>query len=107
MNEDSPETDVKPHLKEGFKGYCQILWKMLDGTLDTAKYEDSCRAMMGNQCFVLCTMDKVVGSTVKALQQLVHDKAFGRLVSLYKWLQAQPEVLPPPSGRFPVLYFVV
>ena len=40
-------------------------------------------------------MDKLIGSVVKTLQQLVHDKSFAKLAALYQWERAQPSGLCP------------
>lgn len=38
---------------------------MLDGSSDNAKFEDDCRAIIGNQAYVLFTLDKLIYKIVK------------------------------------------
>ena len=89
MDEDASKAaeDVKL-VKQGFPGFLRLLMDLLDGRIDAGEYDDSCRAMVGSMGFRLSTMDKVIGQIVRALQQLVHDKAYPKIFELYKWEQA-------------------
>lgn len=42
-----------------------MLYNLLDGTVDNAKFEDDCRALIGTQSYVLFTMDKLIFKLVK------------------------------------------
>ena len=75
-------------VKEGFGGFLQLLNQLMSGSIDANFYDDACRAMVGSKGFRLCTMEKVLGQIIRALQQLVHDKAYPHIFSLYKWEQA-------------------
>lgn len=46
------------------------LYNLLDGSSDNAKFEDECRAIIGNQSYVLFTLDKVIYKLVKQVCQL-------------------------------------
>lgn len=41
------------------------LYNLLDGSSDNAKFEDDCRAIIGNQSYVLFTLDKLIYKLVK------------------------------------------
>lgn len=41
------------------------LYNLLDGSADNAKFEDDCRAIIGNQSYVLFTLDKLIYKLVK------------------------------------------
>jgi paired amphipathic helix protein Sin3a len=49
------------------------LYSLLDGSVDNAKFEDECRAIIGNQSYVLFTLDKLIYKLVKqvCLQQFL------------------------------------
>lgn len=41
------------------------LYNLLDGSSDNARFEDDCRAIIGNQSYVLFTLDKLIYKLVK------------------------------------------
>ena len=54
--------------------YCSLfcrfmtgLYNLLDGSSDNAKFEDECRAILGNQSYVLFTLDKLIYKLVKQI----------------------------------------
>lgn len=48
-----------------------VLYNLLDGSADNAKFEDECRAIIGNQSYVLFTLDKLIYKLVKQVRPLV------------------------------------
>lgn len=48
-----------------------VLYNLLDGTIDNAKFEDECRDIIGNQSYVLFTLDKLIYKLVKQVSCLV------------------------------------
>ena len=48
----------------------QVLYSLLDGTVDNVKFEDDCRAIIGTQSYVLFTMDKLIFKLVKQVRVL-------------------------------------
>lgn len=40
--------------------FMTALYNLLDGSADNAKFEDECRAIIGNQSYVLFTLDKLL-----------------------------------------------
>lgn len=41
------------------------LYSLLDGSADNTKFEDDCRSIIGNQSYVLFTLDKLIYKLVK------------------------------------------
>lgn len=50
--------------------FLQILYSLLDGSADSAKYEDDCRAIIGTQSYVLFTLDKLIYKFVKQVENI-------------------------------------
>lgn len=42
-----------------------VLYKLLDGNLENAKFEDACRDIIGNHSYILFTLDKLIYKLVK------------------------------------------
>ncbi|KAH9619279.1 hypothetical protein KSS87_011946 [Heliosperma pusillum] len=61
------------------------LYNLLDGLSDNAKFEDDCRAIIGNQSYVLFTLDKLIYKLVKQLQAIVTDETDNKLLQLYEY----------------------
>ncbi|XP_071731094.1 paired amphipathic helix protein Sin3-like 2 isoform X2 [Rutidosis leptorrhynchoides] len=61
------------------------LYNLLDGVTDNAKFEDDCRAIIGNQSYVLFTLDKLICKLVKQLQNIVGDEMDNKLLQLYEY----------------------
>lgn len=57
------------------------LYNLLDGSIDNAKFEDECRAIIGNQSYVLFTLDKLIYKLVKQVSTLLLSFFFS-LVSI-------------------------
>lgn len=41
------------------------LYSLIDGSADSTKFEDDCRAIIGTQSYVLFTLDKLIYKIVK------------------------------------------
>lgn len=50
--------------------FMSALYNLLDGSADNAKFEDECRAIIGNQSYVLFTLDKLIYKLVKQVYLL-------------------------------------
>ncbi|XP_071711389.1 paired amphipathic helix protein Sin3-like 2 [Rutidosis leptorrhynchoides] len=61
------------------------LYNLLDGVVDNAKFEDDCRAIIGNQSYVLFTLDKLICKLVKQLQNIAGDEMDNKLLQLYEY----------------------
>ncbi|CAK9139177.1 unnamed protein product [Ilex paraguariensis] len=65
--------------------FMSALYKLLDGSFDNAKFEDDCRAIIGNQSYVLFTLDKLIYKLVKQLQSVAGDEMDNKLLQLYEY----------------------
>ncbi|XP_052196269.1 paired amphipathic helix protein Sin3-like 2 isoform X2 [Diospyros lotus] len=65
--------------------FMSALYNLLDGSADNAKFEDDCRAIIGNQSYVLFTLDKLIYKLVKQLQTVAADETDNKLLQLYEY----------------------
>ncbi|OIT33725.1 PREDICTED: paired amphipathic helix protein Sin3-like 2 isoform X2 [Nicotiana attenuata] len=65
--------------------FMSALYSLLDGSADNAKFEDDCRSIIGNQSYVLFTLDKLIYKLVKQLQTVSSDELDGKLLQLYEY----------------------
>ncbi|GAB4831786.1 hypothetical protein Ancab_005798 [Ancistrocladus abbreviatus] len=68
-----------------FASFMTSLYNLLDGSSDNAKFEDDCRAIIGNQSYVLFTLDKLIYKLVKQLQTVIADEMDNKLLQLYEY----------------------
>ncbi|XP_078174576.1 paired amphipathic helix protein Sin3-like 3 isoform X2 [Carex rostrata] len=69
-----------PDLYSRFK---RALYNLLDGSIDSAKFEDECLALSGTHSYVLFTLDKLIFKIVKQLQVITSDEMSKKLLQLY------------------------
>lgn len=48
------------------------LYNLLDGSAENAKFEDECRAILGNQSYVLFTLDKLIYKLIRQVCSFIH-----------------------------------
>lgn len=53
------------HAKHMLCRFTSALYNLLDGSADNEKFEDDCQAIIGNQSYVLFTLDKLICKLVK------------------------------------------
>ena len=63
--------------------YLGQLYAHVGGTIDSNKYEESCRSLLGNRAFILYTLDKVIISIIKCLQAMANDDIVNKLIGLF------------------------
>lgn len=68
-----------------YNKFMSILYSLLDGSADNAKFEDDCRAIIGTQSYVLFTLDKLIFKLVKQLQAIASDEMDNKLLQLYMY----------------------
>ena len=76
-------TGVNSKLINRYGVYLGQLYAHLGGTIDSNKYEESCRSLLGNRAFVLYTLDKVIISIIKCLQAMANDDIVNKLIGLF------------------------
>ncbi|KAL0647893.1 hypothetical protein Bca4012_046184 [Brassica carinata] len=60
------------------------VFSLLNGSVENYEFEDECRAIIGNQSYVLFTLDKLLYRLVKQLQAVVADDVDNKLLQLYE-----------------------
>ncbi|KAK8710215.1 hypothetical protein V6N13_145550 [Hibiscus sabdariffa] len=65
--------------------FMSALYSLLDGSTDNSKFEDECRAIIGNQSYVLFTLDKLIFKLVKQLQAVAADEMDNKLLQLFDY----------------------
>ncbi|CAI9109588.1 OLC1v1009432C1 [Oldenlandia corymbosa var. corymbosa] len=68
-----------------YASFMSALYSLLDGSADNAKFEDDCRSIIGNQSYVLFTLDKLIYKLVKQLQSVSSDELDNKLLQLYEY----------------------
>ena len=56
-----------------YEHFLTALSAVIEGTMESSKYEDECRQLMGSASYQSFTMDKLVIQTVRQLQAMVLD----------------------------------
>ncbi|KAH9619281.1 hypothetical protein KSS87_011948 [Heliosperma pusillum] len=74
-----------PNHLDPYACFMTALYNLLDGSSDNAKFEDDCRAIIGNQSYVLFTLDKLIYKLVKQLQAIASDEMDNKLLQLYEY----------------------
>ncbi|XWS30312.1 hypothetical protein CRYUN_Cryun24cG0106200 [Craigia yunnanensis] len=68
-----------------YSRFMSALYSLLDGSADNAKFEEECRAIIGNQSYVLFTLDKLIYKLVKQLQAVAADEMDNKLLQLFEY----------------------
>ncbi|CAM6112569.1 unnamed protein product [Calypogeia fissa] len=80
--------------------FMRVLYSLLDGSTDNAKFEDECRTIIGTQSYILFTLDKLIFKLVKQLQAAVSDDTLNKLLNLHAYEKSRG------PGRFiDLVYF--
>ncbi|KAJ0260964.1 Paired amphipathic helix protein Sin3-like 2 [Hirschfeldia incana] len=65
--------------------FMSALFSLLNGSAESSKFEDECRSIIGNQSYVLFTLEKLIYKLVKQLQAVVADDMDNKLLQLYEY----------------------
>ncbi|KAK3272628.1 hypothetical protein CYMTET_19089 [Cymbomonas tetramitiformis] len=82
---DSEHTDPEVPPKNILNTFFVLLYTLLEGNLEPSRYEDECRALLGNNSYVLFTLDKLIFKLIKQLQQVQNDEMSMKLLLLYEY----------------------
>ncbi|KAK4272056.1 hypothetical protein QN277_020656 [Acacia crassicarpa] len=74
-----------------YSRFMNALYNLLDGSADNVKFEDECRAIIGNQSYVLFTLDKLIYKLVRQLQAVVTDEIDNKLLQLYEYEKSRKQ----------------
>nr|CCA21739.1 paired amphipathic helix protein Sin3 putative [Albugo laibachii Nc14] len=77
------ETAAKDETVGDYQAFLSKLYGVIGGTVDSTKYEDCCRGLMGSTSYFLFTMDKLVALVLKQMQQLAIDETSVELLKLF------------------------
>lgn len=66
-----------------YQAFLSKLYALIDGSVDSTKYEDTCRSLMGSTSYFLFTMDKLVSLVLKQMQQLANDDTCQELLKVF------------------------
>nr|XP_024382615.1 paired amphipathic helix protein Sin3-like 4 isoform X2 [Physcomitrium patens] len=77
-----------------YSRFLQVLYGLLDGSVDNSKFEDECRAIVGTQSYILFTLDKLIFKLVKQLQAAATDDVVQKLLALNAYENGREAVDP-------------
>ncbi|XP_076924654.1 paired amphipathic helix protein Sin3-like 4 [Bidens hawaiensis] len=75
--------DTTPN--DSYARFLDLLYSFLDGAIDSAKYEDECRAVLGTWSFPVFTLDKLIDKLTKLLLAITMDEVNNKLLDLYAY----------------------
>lgn len=75
-----------PITPEGrYKRFKEMLFQLLDNEMESSKFEDECRVLLGASSFALFTINKLIYQVVKQCQSLLQNANCMNLLSLYQY----------------------
>ncbi|CAI5709593.1 unnamed protein product [Hyaloperonospora brassicae] len=81
-----------------YQAFVSKLYSLIDGSVDNAKYEDSCRSLMGSTSYFLFTMDKLVTQVLKQMQHLANDDTCQELTKAFVEVKGGPKAMTDATG---------
>ena len=65
--------------------FLRLLFKLLNGTIESSNFEDECRILLGANSYLLFTLDKLIYKIVKQVQSLLADEMASKLLQLFDY----------------------
>merc|ERR1712003_325877 len=65
--------------------FLKLLFKLLNSTIESSKYEDECRTLLGANSYVLFTLDKLILKLIKQVQAATGDELASKLLQLHNY----------------------
>jgi len=101
LHHQSPDERSQGEGKGGesvYEKFMMMMFDLVEGQLDTSKFEDECRMLLGTNSYELYTLEKVVEKLVLQVQHLTSDSSQqtgAKLLALheYEHLRAKSETL--------------
>ena len=84
-----PEAVRAAKEREIHNDFLRLLFKLLNGTVESSSFEDDCRTLLGANSYVLFTLDKLIYKIVKQTQSLLADETASKLLHLYEYEAAR------------------
>ncbi|CAA0829989.1 Paired amphipathic helix protein Sin3-like 2 [Striga hermonthica] len=91
---------TKDESSDPYARFMSALFSLLDGSSDNSKFEDDCRSLIGNQSYVLFTLDKLIYKLVKQLQTVSSEEMDCKLLQLYEYEDSRK-----PEKRIDAVYY--
>ena len=80
-----PEAVRAAKEREIHNDFLRLLFKLLNGTVESSNFEDDCRTLLGANLYVLFTLDKLIYKIVKQIQSLLADENATKLLHLLEY----------------------
>ena len=80
-----PEAVRAAKEREIHNDFLRLLFKLLNGTVESSNFEDDCRTLLGANSYVLFTLDKLIYKIVKQIQSLLADENATKLLHLLEY----------------------
>jgi paired amphipathic helix protein Sin3a len=75
--------------REIHNDFLRLLFKLLNGTVESSSFEDACRTLLGANSYVLFTLDKLIYKIVKQIQSNHADETAAKLLQLSEYESAR------------------
>lgn len=88
LDEDKPPIEIgnyqfSDYVESEYLGFLKVVCLVLKNTYDNSKFEDKCRSLLGNDAYVLFTLDKLANYTSKAIHAVAHDELAYKALSIF------------------------
>lgn len=77
------EYEFGKHIENDYLSFLKTVCQALRGNIDSGKFEEKCRTLLGNDSYVFFTFDKLVNYAAKALQALTSDDQANKAAVLH------------------------
>lgn len=74
-----------------YNSFMSQLFALIDGSIDSNRYEDMCRQLLSNKGYFVYTLDKVVQQLLKCLQSMSSDENVTKLVGIFMYYRSHTE----------------
>ena len=71
------------------KEFLILLFNLLNGTTDQSQFEDDCRLLLGQNSYLLFTLDKLIYKLIKQVQALLAEEIDAKLIHLAEYEAAR------------------
>ena len=88
-----PEAVRAAKEREIHNDFLRLLFKLLNGTVESSNFEDDCRTLLGANSYVLFTLDKLIYKIVKQIQSLLADENATKLLHLLDYEKSRKSPL--------------
>ena len=86
LDAEDEENDViagNHKLRPSYQAFLGLVGALVDGSCDSNRYEEGCRALLGNRSYVVYTLDKLLQHLITALQKMANDDSVSKLIGIF------------------------